>query len=384
MMDNLIKNKKIKKIAILHPTFGYNGGAENVILATIESWHSIGIEANIYTYRLRENTPNYIKQFKTDITLNPFLFNKTAKFLADELRNYDAVLIHNFPATIFFGLAYDYAKKNNIILPKSFWYCHEPSVRLYGYDDESYKRLQKTWDIVARYTMHLDKLGVSKMDYIMSNSFRTKNGVKRVYNRDAEVIYPCITHIYTNNIIPINNSEHFVYIGRIEKPKNLENAIHAFKKALEKIDNKELKFIIAGKGKHENDLKKLVQKINMENNIIFKGFVSEEEKHNLLNKSYALIMPAVNEPFGLTVIEALYSSCISIISNKSGVYEVAKDFSISCDMLSIDEISEKIIYIYNNNINLKENILSKSKSILNKFTVKTYSLEVLKYIENNL
>ena len=383
MMDNLIKNKKIKKIAILHPTFGYNGGAENVILATIESWHSIGIEANIYTYRLRENTPNYIKQFKTDITLNPFLFNKTAKFLADELRNYDAVLIHNFPATIFFGLAYDYAKKNNIILPKSFWYCHEPSVRLYGYDDESYKRLQKTWDIVARYTMHLDKLGVSKMDYIMSNSFRTKNGVKRVYNRDAEVIYPCITHIYTNNIIPINNSKHFVYIGRIEKPKNLENAIHAFKKALEKIDNKELKFIIAGKGKHENDLKKLVQKINMENNIIFKGFVSEEEKHNLLNKSYALIMPAVNEPFGLTVIEALYSSCISIISNKSGVYEVAKDFSISCDMLSIDEISEKIIYIYNN-INLKENILSKSKSILNKFTVKTYSLEVLKYIENNL
>ena len=384
MMDNLIKNKKIKKIAILHPTFGYNGGAENVILATIESWHSIGIEANIYTYRLRENTPNYIKQYKTDITLNPFLFNKTAKFLADELRNYDAVLIHNYPATIFFGLAYDYAKKNNIILPKSFWYCHEPSVRLYGYDDESYKRLQKTWDIVARYTMHLDKLGVSKIDYIMSNSFRTKNGVKRVYNRDAEVIYPCITHIYTNNIIPINNSKHFVYIGRIEKPKNLENAIHAFKKALEKIDNKELKFIIAGKGKHENDLKKLVQKINMENNIIFKGFVSEEEKHNLLNKSYALIMPAVNEPFGLTVIEALYSSCISIISNKSGVYEVAKDFSISCDMLSIDEISEKIIYIYNNNINLKENILSKSKSILNKFTVKTYSLEVLKYIENNL
>ena len=159
--------KNIKKIAILHPTFGYNGGAENVILATIESWHKIGIETNIYTYRLRDNIPSYIKQFKTDITLNPFLFNKSAKFLANELKNYDAVLIHNFPAAIFFGLAYNYAEKNNIKLPKSFWYCHEPSVRLYGYDDESYKRLQKTWDIIARYTMHLDRLGVSKIDYIM-------------------------------------------------------------------------------------------------------------------------------------------------------------------------------------------------------------------------
>ena len=93
--------KNIKNIAILHPTFGYNGGAENVILASIESWHKISIEADVYTYRLRNNVPNYIKQFKTDITLNPFLFNKAAKFLANKLKDYDAVLIHNFPATIF-------------------------------------------------------------------------------------------------------------------------------------------------------------------------------------------------------------------------------------------------------------------------------------------
>ena len=230
--------------------------------------------------------------------------------------------------------------------------------------------------------MHLDRLGVSKIDYIMANSIRTKESIKRVYKRDAEVIYPCITQIDSDNIMPINNSEYFVYIGRIEKPKNLEKAIYAFKKSLEKIDNKNLQFIIAGKGRHENNLKKLVHNINMENNIIFKGFVSEDEKHDLLNKSYALIMPAVNEPFGLTVIEALYSSCISIISNKSGVYEAVRDYSISCDMNNIDDIAEKIIYVYKNN--LKENILSKSKSILKNFTVETYSSEVLKYIENNL
>ena len=116
-----MNNYNIKKIAVLHPTFGYNGGAENVILSSAEYWHNIGIETIIYTYRLRDNAPDYIKQIKTDITLNPFVFNKTSKFLANELKNYDAVLIHNFPATIFFGLAYDYAKKNNIKLPKSFW-----------------------------------------------------------------------------------------------------------------------------------------------------------------------------------------------------------------------------------------------------------------------
>ncbi|MEI0699077.1 glycosyltransferase family 4 protein [Brachyspira intermedia] len=371
----------IKKLAILHPTFGYNGGAENVILAFSKYCHSLNIEITIYTYRLRDDIPNYIKQIKTDIKLNPFIFNKTSKFLANELKNYDAVLIHNFPATIFFRLASKYAQKNNIELPKSFWYCHEPSVRLYGYDDESYKKLQKTWDIIARYTMYLDRLGVEKIDYIMSNSIRTKESVKRVYNREAEVIYPCITD--TENIIPINEGNHFVYIGRIEKPKNLENAIIAFKSFIEKIEDKELKFIIAGKGRHENNLKKLTEKLNMNNNIIFKGFVSDEEKKELLNKSYALVMPAVNEPFGLTVIEALYSSCISIISNKSGVYEIVKDLSISCNMENIEEIINSMLLAYKDK-NIKNNIINSSKPILNIFTVSSYSENVIKYIVNHL
>ena len=33
---NYYNRMKIKKIAIMHPTFGYNGGAENVILATVK------------------------------------------------------------------------------------------------------------------------------------------------------------------------------------------------------------------------------------------------------------------------------------------------------------------------------------------------------------
>lgn len=370
----------IKKIAILHPTFGYNGGAENVILATAQSLHNINIETDIYTYKLRYNAPDFTKQFKTDIYLNPIIFNKTAKYLANNLINYDAILIHNFPATIFYGLAYSEAKKNNKKLPKSFWYCHEPSVRLYGSDDKSYKKLQKTWDIIARWTMRLDKLGVEKIDYIIANSGRTKNAIKRVYDRDAKVIYPCISQ---NDIMPIEKSKHFIYVGRLEKPKNLENGIIAFKKLLENIEDRDLKFIIAGKGRHEKKLKNLAKKIGVEKNIIFKDYVSDEEKKDLLNKSYALIMPAINEPFGLTVIEALYSSCISIISNLSGVYEVAKDYAISCDMKDIDSLTNAMLEVYKNK-NIKKELIESSKKILNNFTQSKYTENLLEYIKNRL
>lgn len=376
----MLNLNNVKKIAILHPTFGYNGGAENVILSTAQSLHNINIETDIYTFKLRENIPNYIKQFKTDIVLNPLIFDKTAKYLANNLINYDAILIHNFPATIFYGLAYNQAKKNNNKLPKSFWYCHEPSVRLYGSDDKSYKRLQKTWDIVARWTMQFDRLGVEKIDYIIANSERTKNAIKRVYGRDAKVIYPCITQ---NNIMPVEKSEHFIYVGRLEKPKNLGNGIIAFKKLLENIEDKNLKFIIAGKGRHEKKLKNLAKKIGIEKNIIFKGYVSDEEKKDLLNKSYALVMPAINEPFGLTIIEALYSSCISIISNLSGVYEAVKDYSISCDMNDIDSLTNAMLKVYKDK-NIKIELIESSKKILCDFTPDKYAENILEYIKNHL
>ena len=312
--------------------------------------------------------------------MNPLIFDKTAKYLANNLINYDAILIHNFPATIFYGLAYNEAKKNNKKLPKSFWYCHEPSVRLYGNDDKSYKKLQKTWDIIARWTMRLDKLGAERIDYIIANSERTKNAIKRVYDRDAKVIYPCISQ---NDITPIEKSKHFIYVGRLEKPKNLENGIIAFKRLLENIEDKNLKFIIAGKGRHEKNLKNLAKKIGIEKNIIFKGYISDEEKKDLLNKSYALVMPAVSEPFGLTVIEALYSSCISIISNLSGVYEVAKDYSISCDMNDIDLLTSSMIKVYKNK-NIKIELIESSKKILNDFTPEQYTENILEYIKNSL
>ena len=297
----------IKKIAILHPTFGYNGGAENVILSTAKSLHNINIETDIYTYKLRDKAPDFIKQFKTDIYLNPLIFNKTAKYLANNLINYDAILIHNFPATIFYGLAYNEAKKNNNKLPKSFWYCHEPSVRLYGNDDKSYKKLQKTWDIIARWTMRLDKLGVEKIDYIMANSERTKNAIKRVYNREAKVIYPCITQ---NDIIPIAKSEHFIYVGRLEKVKGCEYLISALKR----LKNVDYICDIYGDGSLLGSLKELAAG---DDKIHFMGFSSEVRK--LLPQYDVLVLPSLYEAFPLTIPEAMNAKVLLVCSNVGGI-----------------------------------------------------------------
>ena len=373
---------KIKNIAILHPTLGYKGGAENLIIWAIKEWQKYNIKTIVYTARLRDDLINEIEQRYTNIKLNPFTLNKTANFILDSIADVDAVLIHNFPATIFWGKVYDIAKSKNIILPKSFWYCHEPSVRLYGSDECTYKKLQKTIDPIARYTMHLERYGISKVDKIFANSCRTQAHIKLVYNRESSVIYPCspVDMIQSRN----KNKKHFFYIGRIEKPKNIDIAIRCFKKFLDKSDDKSIKFFIAGKGRYENYIKSYIEKMDISNNVKMLGYITDEEKNNYIENAYALISIAEREPFGLNVIEAWAMNTTAIISKYCGAAEIVENNknAISINVHDEKSIVDSMLHlvmdeayrnsIYDNGLNIIES---------KKFSISVHAQTLLRNID---
>lgn len=385
--------KKLKNIAVLHPTFSYGGGAENLILWTLQDWHKEGIAETIYTRTLKKDAPSFINQKFAKIDLNILTVRNTVKYLAKELSSFDAVLIHNFPATIFFGLAVDEMKKNNIAIPKSFWYCHEPSVRLYGYDKESYIKIKKSQDIVSKITSNYDKLGVSKIDYILSNSHRTKNHIETVYGREATVIYPGIK--IENNNYETAIAKHFFYVGRIEKAKNIDIAIRAYSLFLKEvqlkennsIDNKthDIKFLIAGRGSYKEKLKTLVKKLNLEEKVIFLGFISDEEKSKYLRESYAMIMPSEHEPFGLTIAEAWNNNTTAIISGSSGVSEIAYGAAMIADMSDERMILKSLMSLVFSD-NLRTSLVKKGREIIesNILSIETHAKKLLDYIETNL
>lgn len=363
-------NEKIKtgisKIAIIHPTFNYKGGAENLILWTLEEFNKRGIETTVFTRTIREDAPKYIKQKYVNISINPLIFRIEAKKLLKKIVDFDAVIIHNFPATILWGYVYKEAVKKNIKLPKSFWYCHEPSVRLYGHDDTTYKKAIKSLDPIARYTIGLDKFGVSCISKIFANSNRTAEQVKRVYGREALIIHPAIPKIdIVVNTDNCNTEErnYFIYVGRIEKPKNLDTAIKSFKIFLETTRDYDVRFLIAGKGSDIDRLIGIVHNLGLENNVEFLGYVSNEEKIKLLQKSYAMILPAIYEPFGLTVIEAFVCNTVAILSKNTGVSEVVSSCSMLTDVSDTCKLSESMLKVYIDR-DYRDTLLSKSLKML--------------------
>ena len=93
---------------------------------------------------------------------------------------------------------------------------------------------------------------------------------------------------------PFDNN-YFVYIGRVDTSKNIHELVKFFEN-YNKINPKTKLIII---GKKEFNIK------SQNKNIIFTGFISEQEKNNLLYHSKALIIPSKHESLSMVTLEAM-------------------------------------------------------------------------------
>ena len=82
-----------------------------------------------------------------------------------------------------------------------------------------------------------------------------------------------------------------------------EDVVKAFPKVVQKVPN--AKLIVAGKGVEREKLEKLAINLKLEGKVIFTGFVSEDEKWDLLKRCDVFVLPSIVEAFGIAVIEAM-------------------------------------------------------------------------------
>ena len=109
------------------------------------------------------------------------------------------------------------------------------------------------------------------------------------------------------------DSPYIVNIGRHDRRKGYKELIHYFM-YYKKLYNNDTKLILIGGGGDKND--------RTRNDIIFTGFVSEEEKLSYLKNSKALIIPSRYESLSMVTLEAMSMGKPVLATAKS---EVLKD-----------------------------------------------------------
>jgi len=82
--------------------------------------------------------------------------------------------------------------------------------------------------------------------------------------------------------------------------------------------------------------------------IEFTGFISDENKYQLLSQAQALIFPSLYEGFGLPILEAQIMGTPIICSNIPVFKEVANTGALFFNPLSASDLAEKIKKIINN------------------------------------
>ena len=126
-------------------------------------------------------------------------------------------------------------------------------------------------------------------------------------------------YVIENSIIETNKIEtklesfQFIYLGRLVFYKNLEVIINAIN--LVSKNKKQIRLIIAGDGPHRKSLEELVKRNNLENNVEFRGYVSTDEKLQLISESNAMLFPSLCEGFGLVILEAFSQNKPVLVSN---------------------------------------------------------------------
>ena len=149
-------------------------------------------------------------------------------------------------------------------------------------------------------------------------------------SRDDLVKFGAKKPIYViHNAIPITEAEdsktnpfQFIYVGRLVFYKNIQTTIKAIKIVKESYPMVTL--ILVGRGPYREELEKLVVNLDLQENVIFKGHVSEEEKIQLLAKSQALIFPSLFEGFGLVILEAFLQKKPVLVSSVRPIIDIVE------------------------------------------------------------
>lgn len=165
-------------------------------------------------------------------------------------------------------------------------------------------------------------------------------------------------------------------VGELNKNKNHEVVL----KALSKLDNPNIKYMIAGQGELEEYLLNIAMELKIDNNFQLLGFRNDIPE--LLNSSDLFILPSIREGLNVSLMEAMSAdlaiSCSKIRGNVDLIKDKQNGFIFDCDniiqivdaierTMSLSKESKKSIIEYNKRI--KENF---SLSNVNEQSKKIY------------
>ncbi|HZX20197.1 MAG TPA: glycosyltransferase [archaeon] len=298
------------RAAIFHNSLTQKGGAEKLVLCLANE-----LKADIITPFFDPEILSYFGYPKQKvIVINPFFGNHWFTDISSILAFSFCDFSRNYDAFIFSGAITLFAAKK-----------HSPS--LYYSHYEILNGLLKP--VFA---------GIMLPMRVVSNSKRTQKKLFEEFGIGSDVIYPPID---VKSFFPKKSMGYWLSVNRLHEQKRIELQLEAFRFLPEK------KLFIVGEPISEKNskYKKFLEK-NKPENVQFLQTKNRSELIALYSNCEGFIATSQDEPFGMSVVEALASGkpvvCVDEGGYRETVIEGKTGFLVSADPVEICAAIKKV------------------------------------------
>ena len=206
------------------------------------------------------------------------------------------------------------------------------------------------------------------MDHIVANSNYTKNLAIElgIEEKRIIVINPGVDPALNIPKNDLNKAEEIlkgkknrlITVSRFDKRKNHEKVIMAIRNLKETY--RDIIYTCIGYGDEEENLKKLVIELKLENHVVFLKDIPNDLKNALVAKSNIFVMPSIIhknsvEGFGIVFVEAAQYGIPSIGGKDGGASDaiIHERTGLICDGNNLEEIYSSINFLLKDNKHLE-------------------------------
>jgi len=240
-----------------------------------------------------------------------FELNKSELHIANLInsRKYDFIII--FPCIIVqTPHILKYIDKNHI------YFFTEPKREFYEMTNFDHYSIKKMLARIIRFPIKIiDKINCKKAINIATNSYYSNHQLFKIYNKKGFVLYPGLKN-NKPKLIMVKNNKNIISIGQVSMIKGHDFSIKQLSKTKHTLNiigrySIDKDFLI----NLSNQLKTKLKIYNTENNKL---------KNKLLLKHSMYLANQLNEPFGISTLEACNNNRILLGKNEGGTPEIIK------------------------------------------------------------
>jgi glycosyltransferase involved in cell wall biosynthesis len=350
------------KVLIVTPHI-FAGGAEKAVLNLVYHLNSMGCDASIATLSLDlSKLPAHFRKLIFLLPkkpLDPAVMNGVGSVLTSSLSEmfsfvmllrkfsgeFDLICACNFPAYWATYVAWT---------GKPVMWLSSEVLGPYNQTKDVYDR-SGFFRLALKIASAIDKYVVNRgFDPIVTCSALNSQLIKERYGRDSMVLNTGVDYDFFSTKVPdakvrlgLGDGIVLLHVGALMQRKNQILSIRALQILKQRLGS--VKLALVGEGPWEPILRQEVEKLGLEQDVIFTGCISEDGLRNYYNACDVNLFPVKDQTWGLVPFEALVVGKISVVAEGCGAAEVIAKEQIGLLIKPcVEDLAEAVLCALNN------------------------------------